>query len=125
MNKYYAIALKFIDLGMYDEAIDHLKLAIKEAKSADNGDMSVMISCVLGELYANLGKISESKAVFTEVKEYCDKTNSLPAQKEIAEKFLNSFDAASRPQNPRRESSPNLKPQQNKAFITRQMRKRK
>ena len=121
MNNYYAIALKLIDLGMYDEAIDHLKRAIKEAKSADSEDMAVMISCVLGELYANLGQISESKAVFTEVKEYCDKTNSLPAQKEIAEKFLNSFDTGSNLQ----KFAKNSKPQQNKAFIAKQMRKRK
>lgn len=122
MNNYYTIALKFIDLGMYDEAIDHLKRAIKEAKDADSEDLGVMISCVLGELYANLGQISESKAVFTEVKEYCDKTNSLPAQKEIAEKFLNSFNSESTLQ---KFAKNNQKPQQNKAFITKQMRKRK
>ncbi len=121
MNNYYSLALKMIDIGMYDEAINHLKLAISEAKKADSEDMAVMISCVLGELYANLGQISESKAVFTEVCEYCDKTNSLPAQKEIAEKFLNSFDSGSALQ----KFTKNSKPQQNKAFISKQMRKRK
>ena len=54
-NINFEAALKYIDLGSYDKAVEKLKLAIDEESSKDNDTRATEYHCVLGELYAQLG----------------------------------------------------------------------
>ncbi len=114
MNIMFETALKYIDLGSYDKAVENLNKAIEEEKNSGNEQTAIEYTCVLGELLANMGKKNDSRKAFLEVFSYCEKNKALPKQREIAAKFLASF-----------EDAKSAKPIQNKAFISRQMRKRK
>lgn len=124
MNIDFEAALRYIDLGSYDTAIEKLKTAIDNEK--ENPEAATQYRCVLGELYANLGRKDESRAEFEQVLDYCDDTHDLPKQRAIAKTYIDAFDgkipvqeAAKRPGD-----APLVpKPRQDKGFIARQSRK--
>lgn len=97
MNINFEVALQSINLGSYDKAADHLKKAIEEERANGNESIAIEYTCVLGDLFSNLGDEAKAKVLFDKVIEYCDKTNSLGKQREIAEKFLKSFALKNRP----------------------------
>lgn len=90
MNVNLEMALRLINLGAYERAVEELKKAISAEKKNQNKAGAVEIRCILGELYGNLDMKKEAKAEFKKVIEYCDETKSLPKQREIAENYLAS-----------------------------------
>lgn len=82
---------------------------------------------MLGELYANLGMVEESKEEFEKVIDFCDENFILQKQRHIAMTYIDAFEGRlpmpSQP--PKRPGDVPLvpKPVQNKAFIARQSRK--
>ncbi|MGN1339089.1 MAG: tetratricopeptide repeat protein [Oscillospiraceae bacterium] len=126
MNMDFEAALRYIDLGSYDTAIKMLKSAIE--KEENDPDTATKYRCVLGELYANLGRKDESRAEFEQVISYCDSTSTLAQQRTIAQTFIDAFDgkvAAPEAQPQKRPGYVPLvpKPQQDKDFIAKQTRK--
>ena len=130
-NLNYEAALKYIDLGSYDKAVEKLKLAIEES-SKDNDIRATEYRCVLGELFAQLGKEEEAREEFTQVIQFADENNVLATQRSIAKTYINAFDglippapAASNETEKRPGDVPLVpKPVQNKGFISRQMNKK-
>ena len=118
MNASFEAALKLIDMKAYEDAEVNLRTAIEEEYANNNESTAIEYTCVLGELLANIGQPGRARTEFNKVVEYCDKTQSLPKQRDIALTFLAAFDGKAAPQ-------PMAgKPAQNKAFITKQMRTR-
>ena len=118
-NLNYEAALKYIDLGSYDKAVEKLKLAIDEESSKDNDTRATEYHCVLGELYAQLGKEDEAREEFTQVIQFADENSTLDTQRSIAQTYINAFEGllpGDVPLVP--------KPVQNKGFISRQMNKK-
>lgn len=131
MNVNFEFALKYIDIEEYDKAIEYINKAIDDEEAAENRSTATEYRCVLGELYANLDRQEESKEQFEAVLAYCDETLKLPKQRHIAQTYLNAFNGilpANRPEDNRIERPGDIplvpKPIQNKAFITRQMKKK-
>lgn len=91
MNIDFGIAMQYINLEAYDKAVAHLKTAIEQENKDGNESEAMEFTCVLGELYANLGETAQAKAEFAKVLDYCGKTGKLNKQREIAEKFMNAF----------------------------------
>lgn len=127
MNIDFEAALRYIDLGNYDKAIEMLKSAIDKEK--ENPSAAAQYRCVLGELYANLGKVEESRTEFEQVLDYCDETNTLEKQRTIAKTFIDAFDG-NLPSMPSQEKTKRPghvplvpKPIQDKGFIAKQSRK--
>lgn len=128
MNINFERALKDIDAQQFDSAISELNTAISFEIEHGRPDDAEQYRCVLAELLANLSRITESMAEFEKVLEYCNKTNSLPKQKKIAEAFLKRFKTPASVHNTKRRktiSANALKPHQNRAFISQQLNKRK
>lgn len=131
-NLNYEAALKYIDLGSYDKAVEKLNLAIDEESSKDNDIRATEYRCVLGELFAQLGKEEEAREEFTQVIQFADENNVLATQRSIAKTYINPFDglippapAASNETEKRPGDVPLVpKPVQNKGFISRQMNKK-
>ena len=128
MNIDFEAALRYIDLGSYEKAIASLKSAISKEIENDNKSDATQYRCVLGELYANLGKKEESRKEFEQVIDFCDETNTLQKQHAIAAAYIDAFNgkiiaepapAAKRPGY----ISLVPKPQQDKGFIQRQSRR--
>ena len=130
-NLNYEAALKYIDLGSYDKAVEKLNLAIDEESSKDNDIRATEYRCVLGELFAQLGKEEEAREEFTQVIQFADENNVLATQCSIAKTYINAFDGlippapASSNETEKRPGDVPLvpKPVQNKGFISRQMNK--
>lgn len=126
MNVNYEIALQYINLGSYDKAVAKLQEAI-EGAGAETTE-AVQYRCVLAELYSNLGNYEEARTEFERVYDYCMENNVLPKQLEIAKTHLDIFDGRikSKKDLPGNDliNSVNMKPVQDKAFITSQLRKR-
>lgn len=97
MNINFEAALHLINLGAYDQAVKNIQKAIEQEK--DNGDEKSAIEyiCVLGDLFSQLGEEDKAKTEFDKVIEYCDRTNSLPEQKRIAEEFVSFYNLRNRP----------------------------
>ena len=91
-NLNYEAALKYIDLGSYDKAVEKLKLAIDEESSKDNDIRATEYRCVLGELYAQLGMEYEAREEFSEVIYFARENNVLDRQSKIAKAYLKAFD---------------------------------
>lgn len=129
MNINFELAIQFINLEDYDNAVKKLNEAIAEENGAGNENTAIQYTCVLGELLANIERIEESRAEFNKVIEYCRRTDSLPKQLNIAETYIAAFDGRIQmmPQPaPRPGDAPLVgKPIQNKAFISKQMNKRR
>lgn len=129
MNIHFDMAIQFINLESYDNAVKELNEAIAQENAEENEYSAIQYTCVLGELLANLERIEESRVEFNKVIEYCRRTNSLPKQLDIAETYIAAFDGRIQmtPQPARRPGDAPLvgKPVQNKAFISKQMNKRR
>lgn len=131
MNIEFEAALKYIDLGNYDKAIEGINSAI--ARETEKGNLSdaAQFRCVLGELYANLGKVEDSTREFEQVLDYCDETSTLQQQRKIAQTYLDAFSGKlPMPAAPERMKRPGdvplvPKPRQNAAFIAKQSRRHK
>lgn len=126
MNMDFEAALKYIDLGSYDKAIEKLNSAIE--KESANEETAIQYRCVLGELQANLGHIPEARAEFEKVQAYCLDTHTLEKQGAIAQTYLDVFDGKIKP--PAEQKRPGFvplipKPTQDRGFINKQMRKHK
>ena len=131
-NLNYEAALKYIDLGSYDKAVEKLNLAIDEESSKDNDIRATEYHCVLGELYAQLGKEDEAREEFTQVIQFADENSTLDTQRSIAQTYINAFEgllppipsANTEPANRPGDVPLVPKPVQNKGFISRQMNKK-
>lgn len=131
-NLNYEAALKYIDLGSYDKAVEKLNLAIDEESSKDNDIRATEYRCVLGELYAQLGKEDEAREEFTQVIQFADENSTLDTQRSIAQTYINAFEgllppipsANTEPANRPGDVPLVPKPVQNKGFISRQMNKK-
>lgn len=123
-------ALRYIDLGNYDKAIEYLNAAINKAAETDEAE-SIKYRCVLGELYANLGKAEEAKSEFNRVMVFTNENNVLAEQRHIAKTFLEAIEASENmPAGAAPAKRPGdiplvPKPVQDKGFITRQMSKKR
>lgn len=138
MNIEFQKALQYIDKESYDKAIESLNIAITQEEDADNLSAATEYRCVLGELYYQLQMDVQAKDELTEVIRYCDETNTLPKQREIAKTYINAIngifpegvhekaEAMAQAQTMKRPKDMPLvpKPVQNKAFITKQMSKK-
>lgn len=129
MNIHFDMAIQFINLESYDNAVRELNEAIAEEKAEGNENFAIQFTCVLGELLANLGRVEESRAEFNKVIEYCRRENSLPKQLNIAETYIAAFDGriqmTSAPAKRPGDAPLVGKPIQNKSFISKQMNKRR
>lgn len=131
-NLNYEAALKYIDLGSYDKAVEKLKLAIEEEHANKNDICATKYRCVLGELYAQLGKEDEAREEFTQVIQFADENSTLDTQRSIAQTYINAFEgllppipsANTEPANRPGDVPLVPKPVQNKGFISRQMNKK-
>lgn len=128
MNIDFEVALKYIDLGSYDKAIEKLNSAISKEEEGGKADLATQYRCVLGELYAKLGDTKNARTEFYKVIDYCDDTNTLQKQRTIAKTYINVFDgiikAPEQPEAKRPGDAPLVpKPVQNKSFIAKQTRK--
>ncbi len=131
-NLNYEAALKYIDLGSYDKAVEKLKLAIEEEHANKNDICATKYRCVLGELFAQLGKEEEAREEFTQVIQFADENNVLATQRSIAKTYINAFYGLIPPApeaSNETEKRPGYvplvpKPVQNKGFISRQMNKK-
>lgn len=92
MNVNFEKALRYIDMGSYNKAVDSLNAAIAEANEADKPMTAIQYKCVLGELYAQLEMAPQAKAAFNAVVEYCDENHCLAEQREIAKKYLIAYE---------------------------------
>ena len=134
MNIEFEKALKFIDLGNYDKAIQALETAIRQAEEEKDDISATEYRCVLGELYVNLEMEEQARETLTSVVEFCDERNVLSKQRIIAKAYLNAYDGIPLPEElknrsnkkPARPGNMPLvpKPVQNKAFISKQMSKK-
>lgn len=138
MNIEFQKALQYIDKESYDKAIESLNIAITQEEDADDLALATEYRCVLGELYFNLNMDAQAIDELTEVMRYCDETNTLPKQREIAKTYINAIngiypqevheqaEVMAKTQTAKRPKDMPLvpKPMQNKAFITKQMSKK-
>ena len=90
-NINFEAALKYIDLGSYDKAVEKLKLAIDEESSKDNDTRATEYHCVLGELYAQLGKEDEAREEFTQVIQFARSILSVQSLRLISTPLRVSF----------------------------------
>lgn len=146
MNVNFEKALKYIDMGSYNKAVDSLNAAIDESKSAGDDSVAIQYKCVLGELYAQLEMEEQAISAFTEVVDFCDKSNLLIEQRNIAMKYLIAYRTGTIDsvlnEEPAEAPAPSAKPAekaaarpgylplipkptQNKSFISRQMSKKR
>ena len=137
MNVEFEKALQYINLGEYDKAIAALDTAIMQEEDAGNDTIATEYRCVLGELYVQLDMEIQARDELTTVVEYCDKNNVLEKQRKIAKAYLNAYDGIPLPKDLFSEEKPAkksarpghlpmvLKPTQDKAFIAKQMNKKR
>lgn len=126
-NVNFKAALQYIDLGESEKAIELLKLAIEQELDKDNESGSIEYRCVLAEYLAKLGRQDEAREEFSEVLRYCDTYTALPRQRAIAKTSIDIIDGVIKV--PESKPDPSLplipKPMQNKAFISKQLNKKK
>lgn len=96
MDINFDAAIHYINMGKYEAAVEHLEKAIAAEESNGSTDAAIECTCVLGELLANMGETERARAEFDKVIEYCKRTNSLGKQQEIAQSFINEFEASAR-----------------------------
>ncbi len=124
MNFNFELAIRYINLEAYDKAVESLQTAIEEETDKGSERTAIEYTCVLGELLADIGKKQEAEQEFLKVIEYCDRTNSLHKQRDIAADFLDLFHGKTKlvtevPETPR-----NVMVMQSKGFIAKNQRKR-
>ncbi len=124
MNINFELAIQYINLEAYDKAVESLQTAIKEETDNNNEKTAIEYTCVLGELLADLGKRQEAEQEFLKVIEFCDRTNSLHKQREIAKDFLDLFHGNVKLVTEAPETPRNVMILQSKGFIAKNQRKR-
>ncbi len=127
MSAKFDLALRYIDAGDYNKAIQYLQDAVFDEEDKGSEERAIQYRCVLGELYANLAMEGEARDEFLEVLQYCRENNALPNQKEIALTFLDMFDGKISAKPTAKAAAERVfaaKPAQDKAFITKQMGKK-
>lgn len=133
INVNVTAALRYIDLGNEEKAIELLQLAISQEAEKGDETSATEYRCILGEYYANLGQSENARDLFNQVVNFCEESRTLAKQRDIAQTWLDIFDGKLDPaaleaaKKPKRDPSVPLvpKPMQNKAFISKQMNKRK
>lgn len=133
INVNVTAALRYIDLGKEEKAIELLKLAISQELEKGNETAATEYRCILGEYYANLEQTENAIDQFNLVLNFCYENHTLSKQRDIAQTWMDAFSekldpaAIERASKPKRDPSVPLvpKPVQNKAFISKQMNKRK
>ena len=135
MNVEFEMALQYIDKQSYEKAIECLNNAIAKEEEKDNLSAATEYRCVLGELYYQLGMDPQAQDELAEVMRYCDETNTLTKQREIARTYINAMNGIMPPapsvakQVKAKKHHSDLpivpKPVQDKAFINRQMSKKR
>lgn len=144
MNVNFEKAIRYIDTGSYNKAVDALNAAIDEEAEKGNMHVAIQYRCVLGELFAQLEMEAQAKVAFNAVVQYCDENCCLAEQRAIAQKYLIAYETgtidrvlneqpaetpapAPAAQNTKRPGYVPLipKPTQNKSFITKQMSKKR
>ncbi len=135
MNVEFEKALQYIDKQSYEKAIECLNNAISKEEEKDNLSAATEYRCVLGELYYQLGMDLQAQDELTEVMKYCDETNTLTKQREIARTYINAINGILPPAPPVAQQAKAAKlpkdrplvpkPVQDKAFINRQMSKKR
>lgn len=131
MNIDFEAALRYIDLEAYDKAVASINKAITTEEENLNESIAIEYRCVLGELLINLERVDEARTEFEKVISYCNETHLLVKQRKIAQTYLDALDG--RLPMPKREAPAKLpghaplvpKPIQDKAFISRQMNKKR
>ena len=123
-NPNFNLALEYINAGNYEKAVAKLEVCINDAIAADNVSESMQARCVLGELYANIGKKGEAIDHFTQVVKYCTDTGLLRTQGQIAAEYLKAL-TENKPIKKPNHIPMVEKPVQDKAFITRTMNKKR
>ncbi len=127
MNVNFEMAIQYINLEAYDKAVESLQTAVKEEADKGNEKGAVEYTCVLGELYADMGRKEDAIEEFTKVMEYCGKTNSLPKQRQIAMEFLDLFSGRTKmvtEPHPTVQTPANVMGMTSKGFIAKNQRKR-
>ncbi len=127
MNVNFEMAIQYINLEAYDKAVESLQTAIKEEADKGNEKGSVEYTCVLGELYADMGKKKEAIEEFSKVMDFCGRTNSLPKQRKIAKDFLDLFSGETKmvtEPHPTVQTPTNVMGMTSKGFIAKNQRKR-
>ena len=134
MNIEFEKALGYIDTEAYEKAITSLNNAIMQEEDEDNLSTATEYRCVLGELCFRMGMEAQARDELNEVIRYCDETNTLAKQREIAKTLINAMDGilpeGAQQEKPKAEERPKHiplvpKPVQDKAFITKQMNKKR
>lgn len=128
MNIKVEQALRYIDLGSYTKAVDLLQEAISEETAKENTEEAIKYRCVLGELYFQLEMGPQAKEELEAVLEYSENRNDMKPQYAIAKKYLDIM-SGKIPVKKGKGHPKDLplvpKPIQNKAFITKQMSKKR
>ena len=127
MNVDFEAALQFINLESYDKAEASLNKAIKTEEDKGDKTTATQYRCVLGELFANLGRAQDAREQFEMVLEFCDSTHTLQAQRAISQRYIDAFDGKIPAPAPakRNPSVPLIpKPVPDKGFIAGKMNKR-
>lgn len=128
MNIKVEQALKYIDLGSYTKAVDLLKEAVNEETENNNAMEAIKYRCILGELYFQLEMGPQAKEELEAVMEYSQSRNDMKPQFAIAKKYLDIM-SGKIPVKKGKGHPKDLplmpKPIQNKAFITKQMSKKR
>lgn len=118
-------ALQHINLGNYEKAMEKLQALIDSADEAQDEIKGAQYRCILGELYAQLGKKDEASKLFSKILEIPSEKDELSMQHNIARRYLEAFAGkAPMPGSPRKvaPSVPMMpKPTQNKGFIAKKM----
>lgn len=97
MNINFEMGIQLINLGSYSEAEKNIRKAIEEEMNAGNEKEAIEYTCVLGDLLSNLELEDKAKTEFDKVLEFCERTNSLPKQKQIAKSFIDVYNLTVRP----------------------------
>lgn len=127
MNIDYEAALQYIDLGNYEKAEESLNKAIKAELDKNDPSSAAKYRCVLGELFANLGRPDDARGQFEQVLEFCGTTHTLEPQRLISQRYIDAFDGKIPAPAPakRNPSVPLIpKPVQDKGFISGKMKRR-
>ncbi len=134
MNIEFEKALKYIDNESYEKAIQCLNTAIMQEEDKEDFSTATQYRCVLGELYYQLQMDTQARDELSQVMKYCDEHNTLTAQREIARTYINAMNGILPPQPEERKAASAERPKhiplvpkpvQDKAFITKQMSKKR
>ncbi len=130
MNIDFQKALQYIDNESYPKAIECLNNAVMQEEDKNDLNTATQYRCVLGELYYQLEMKEQAHDELSQVIKYCDETNSLPAQRNIATTYINAMNgimppAPEAPKKSMKDISKSLplvpKPVQDRNFITKKM----